>query len=172
MSSGRNGRDHCLEVQKILGMFISAAGINLSYHRDIAFNCITSWPNPRPPYFWRQRLITSTNTVRRLRITKMCYFILLIGLGTKYRTRLIITSPACQVHRHPSHLEPALHISTIIPAQNSSYWTKTTVRLPVFCFQNGRWSNMTVKFNWTNAAKEWPSTSGGLVRAQTNHSSI
>ena len=52
----------------------------------------------------------------------MCYFILLIGRGTKYRTRLIITSPACQVRRRPTHLEPALHISTIIPAQNGSYY--------------------------------------------------
>ena len=48
--------------------------------------------------------------VFRLRITKMSYFILLVGCGTKYRTRLIITFPACQVHWRPAHLEPALCI--------------------------------------------------------------
>ena len=64
LSSGRNERDHGLEVQKILGMFISAAGI-ISNHRGLVFNCITSWHNPRPPYFWRQGLIkwtTARNT--------------------------------------------------------------------------------------------------------------
>ena len=45
---------------------------------------------------------------------KMSYFILLIGRGTKYRTRSIITSPACQVHRRSSHPTPPPCVSTVI----------------------------------------------------------
>ena len=51
----------------------------------------------------------------RLRITKVRYFILLIGRGKKYRTRLVIPSPACQVHRRPTHLEPRLEHSNDHP---------------------------------------------------------
>ena len=94
----------------------------------------------------------------------MSYFILLVGCGTKYRTRLIITFPACQVHWRPAHLEPALCIWTIIPAQTSFI---ATVRLPVF----NSWSNLTCQIPVSNAAVKWPSTFEGLARAQMNRSS-
>ena len=54
----------------------------------------------------------------RLRIIKMSYFILLVECGTKYRTRLIITFPACQVRRRPSHPTPSPCVSTVILAKS------------------------------------------------------
>jgi hypothetical protein len=73
-------------------------------------------------------------------------FNLLIGCGTKYRTRLIMTSPACQVHRRPTHLEPALHNSTIMPTHNCSYYRPPPAfPFPSSVLKNGSWSNLTSK---------------------------